>query len=247
MMMWRSMMRGGRGAVAVALGLLTAAIAWGHVVAASDDPYPTMAPVSHYLIASRAEEIGLARSAAPASIADHANVLALGAHGYETAVKGTNGFVCIVGRSWDVSFANPQFWNPKIRAPECFNVTSARSVLPRYLTRTERVLAGVSKSEMQKREAADRAAGTLKPPEPGAMCYMLSKGGYLNDAAGGPWHPHVMYFAPRTDDAAWGANLPGSPIASDSASYDETTIFFVVVPKWSDGTPAPLHNEVSGQ
>jgi hypothetical protein len=239
MMMRRSTMRGG--AFAVALALLTSATAWRHVVAASDDPYPTMAPVSDYLIASRAEEIGLARSAAPAAIADHATVLALGAHGYETAVTGTNGFVCVVGRSWDVGFADPQFWNPKIRAPECFNPTSARSVLPRYLTRTERVLSGASKSEMQKREAADRAAGTLKVPEPGAVCYMMSKGGYLNDATGGPWHPHFMYFAPRTEDAAWGANVSGSPVASDSHSYDETTIFFVIVPDWSDGTPAPLH------
>lgn len=241
MMTRESTMRRGRGALAVALGLLTAAIAWRHVVAAADDPYPTMAPVSHYLIASRAEEIRLARSAAPASIADQSSVLVLGAHGYETAVTGTNGFVCIVGRSWDMSFASPQFWNPKIRTPECFNATSARCVLPRYLTRTERVLAGMSKADMQKHEAADRAAGRLKPPEPGAVCYMLSKDGYINDAAGGPWHPHVMYFAPRSDDAAWGANLPDSPIASDSTSYDETTIFFVVVPNWSDGTPAPLH------
>jgi hypothetical protein len=239
MMMRRSTMRGG--ALTVALGLLTSAPAWHHVAAASNDPYPAMAPVSSYLIASRAEEIGLARSAAPASIADHASVLTLGAHGYETAVKGTNGFVCVVGRSWDMSFASPQFWNPKIRTPECFNATSARSVLPRYLARTERVLAGMSKDDMQKREAADRAAGTLKPPEPGALCYMLSKDGYIHDDAGGPWHPHVMYFAPRTDDAAWGANLPDSPIGSDSTSYDETTIFFVVVPNWSDGTPAPLH------
>lgn len=241
MMMRRSMMRSGGGALAVALGLLTAAVAWQHVAAASDNSYPTMAPVSNYLIANRAEEIGLARSAAPPSIADNASVLALGAHGYETAVKGTNGFVCIVGRSWDMSFGDPQFWNPKVRSPECFNATSARSVLPRYLARTERVLAGVSKSEMEKREAADRAAGTLKPPEPGSVCYMLSKGGYINDAAGGPWHPHVMYFAPRTDDASWGANLPDSPIASDSHSYDDTTIFFVIVPNWSDGTPGPLH------
>jgi hypothetical protein len=69
---------------------------------------------------------------------------------------------------------------------------------------------------------------------------MMSKGGYLNDTDGA-WHPHVMYFAPRTDDAAWGANLPGSPVASDSASYEQTTMFFVVVPNWSDGTAGPLH------
>jgi hypothetical protein len=241
MMMRRSTIGGGRGAWAAALGVLTAAMVWSPAVAAGDDPYPTMAPISQYLIASRAEEISLAKSAAPASVADHAEVLVLAAHGYETAVKGTNGFVCFVGRSWDVSFVDPQFWNPKIRSPQCDNIVAARSVLPRFLTRTERVLAGVSKAEMQKREAAERVAGKLKAPEPGAMCYMMSTGGYLNDAANGPWHPHVMFFTPRTDDAAWGANLPGSPVASDSASYDETTIFFVVVPNWSDGTPAPLH------
>jgi hypothetical protein len=230
-----------RGAWGMALSILTAVIVWGQTVAAGDDPYPTMAPVSQYLIASRTEEISLAKSAAPASVADHADVLVLGAHGYETAVNGTNGFVCFVGRSWDVGFVDPQFWNPKIRSPQCDNATAARSVLPRYLSRTEWILAGVSKAEIQKRETADRAAGKLKPPEPGAICYMLSKRGYLNDAANGPWHPHVMFFAPRTDDAAWGANLPGSPVASDSVSYDETTIFFVVVSNWSDGTVGPLH------
>ena len=165
----------------------------------------------------------------------------LGAHGYETAAKGTNGFVCFVGRSWDMAFTSPEFWNPKIRTPQCDNAVSARSVLPRYLARSARVLSGMSKPEMQKREAADRAAGTLKTPEPGAVCYMISKGGYINDAAAGPWHPHVMFFAPRTDDGAWGANLPGSPVDSDSTSYDQTTIFFVVVPAWSDGTPGPHH------
>src|SRR5262245_56053429 len=94
----QSMMAGGRGTWAAALGILAAATVWSQAVAARDDPYPTMAPVSQYLTASRADEIGLARSAAPASVADHAEVLVLGAQGYETVVKGTNGFVCFVGR-----------------------------------------------------------------------------------------------------------------------------------------------------
>ncbi|MEO9035863.1 MAG: hypothetical protein ABI442_10170 [Gemmatimonadaceae bacterium] len=204
-------------------------------MAVGANPYLTMAPVSQYMIANRTEEIGLARSAAPASIADHAEVLVLGARGYETAVNGTNGFVCFVGRSWDVNFADPQFWNPKIRTPQCDNATSARSVLPRYLARTKRVLTSASKAEMRKLETADWAAGKLKAPEPGALCYMMSKGAYLNDD-GGAWRPHVMFFAPRTADGAWGANLPGSPVMSDSSSYEQTTIFFVVVPNWSDGT-----------
>ncbi len=238
----RSKIGSGRVAWSVALGIVTAATCWSRAVGAGNEPYPAMAPLSQYLIANRAEEISLAKSAAPAAVADHAEVLVLGEHGYETAVKGTNGFVCFVCRSWDMSFDSPQFWNPKIRSPQCDNVTSARSVLPRYLTRTEWVLAGISKAEIQKREAAEWAAGTLKAPEPGAMCYMMSKGGYLSDGVG-PWRPHVMFFAPRTDDAAWGANLPGSPIASDSASYEQTSIFFVVVPNWSDGTPGPpLHD-----
>jgi hypothetical protein len=230
----------GCSAAAAALAIVMAVIACSQAQAARDDAYPTMAKLSEYLISTRSEEIDLAKSAAPTSVADHAGVLVLGPHGYESVVKGTNGFVCLVGRSWDLTFTDPQFWNPKIRTPQCDNAVAARTVRPRYLTRTEWVLAGVSRDDMQKRETAAWAAGTLTAPEPGAMCYMLSKRGYINDTAG-RWHPHVMYFTPRTDAAAWGANLPGSPVAADSTSYAHTTIFFVIVPNWSDGTPAPLH------
>jgi hypothetical protein len=61
--------------------------------------YTKMAPVDQYLMTDRGAEIALARSAAPESIARDAEVLVLGRHGFETAVKGKNGFVCIVGRS----------------------------------------------------------------------------------------------------------------------------------------------------
>ena len=71
-----------------------------------------MADLREYTMA-RNDEIALARSAAPPSIAEHAEVLVLDEHGYLTAVKGANGFVCFVGRSWDVAFDNPEFWNPK--------------------------------------------------------------------------------------------------------------------------------------
>ena len=61
--------------------------------------YPSMAPLEQYLMADRNAEIALARSAAPPSISRDAEVMVLGSHGYETAVKGKNGFVCIVERS----------------------------------------------------------------------------------------------------------------------------------------------------
>jgi len=62
-------------------------------------------------------EIALARSAAPASISDGAEVMVLGRTGYRTAVKARNGFLCIVERSWGATTDHPEFWNPKVRAP----------------------------------------------------------------------------------------------------------------------------------
>ncbi len=208
------------------------------MAAEGTDPYPKFDGVGRYTMAP-ADEIALARSAAPESVAEHAEVLVLGAHGYETAVKGTNGFVCLVVRSWDLGIDNPEFWNPKIRAPQCDNQASVRSVLTHYLERTKWVLEGVSRPEMQAREAAEWKAGTRTEPEPGAVSLMMSKGGYINDSEAGPWRPHFMMFVPRTDASQWGSGMPGSPVYSDSTSYEKTTIVMIVVPKWSDGTPGP--------
>ncbi len=93
-------------------------------------PYPKMAPIDQYLMTDQGAEIALARSAAPESISRDAEVLVLGRHGFETAVKGKNGFVCIVGRGW-TSAADADFWNPKVRVPMCVNAAAARSYLLR--------------------------------------------------------------------------------------------------------------------
>ena len=106
-----------------------------------------MAPVDQYLMADRAAEIALARSAAPESISRDAEVLILGRHGFETAVKGTNGFVCIVGRGW-TSAADSDFWNPKVRVPICVNAAAARSYLLRLTKETEWGLAGRTPAQM---------------------------------------------------------------------------------------------------
>src|SRR6202789_2959103 len=62
--------------------------------------FPNMAPLDQYLMSDKNAEIALARSAAPDSISKDADILVLGRRGYETAVKGQNGFVCVVERSW---------------------------------------------------------------------------------------------------------------------------------------------------
>src|SRR5262249_19790066 len=110
--------------------------------------YPSMASIERYLMPDRNAEIALARSAAPESISSDAKVLVLGWRGYETAIEGKNGFVCVVERSWASPFDSPEFWNPRIRVPECFNPAAARSILPLMFKRTEMVLAGLSKSQM---------------------------------------------------------------------------------------------------
>ncbi len=196
-------------------------------------PYPSMATVAQYLM-ERNAEIALARSAAPDSISRDAEVLVLGRHGYETAAKGKNGFVCIVQRSWTAGIDDPDFWNPKLRAPICFNPPAVRSYLPLTIKKTELVLAGRSKAQMFESIGAALDKKELPPPESGAMSYMLSKQGYLSDRDG-HWHPHLMFFVPQTGAATWGADLPGSPILAADDPQDRLTIFLVPVVKWSDG------------
>jgi hypothetical protein len=203
--------------------------------------YPSMAPIAQYRTASPSDEIALARSAAPPSISSDADVMTLGDRGYETSVKGKNGFVCIVERAWAKDFDDAEFWNPKVRAPICFNPVSARSVLPTYLQQTRWLLAGATKAQLLARTKAAIAAGRIAPPGIGAMCYMMSKDGYLDDA-GGHWHPHLMFYLPHgaRGPADWGANLPGVPVMGGVAGLDPASVYFVVVSKWSDGTASSM-------
>jgi hypothetical protein len=196
-----------------------------------------MAPLDQYLIANKDAEIAFARSAAPASISDKADIMVLGRDGYTTAVKGSNGFVCIVERSWASPSDQPGFWNPKMRAPHCFNAAAARSFLPIFLMRTKLALAGKSKAEIIQATTAALDKKQLPALEPGSMVYMMSKQQYLNDDAKA-WHPHLMFFAPGDVEKSWGANLPDSPVIAANDPDERVTIFMVMVGKWSDGTPA---------
>jgi len=203
-------------------------------------PYPSMAPLDQYLMTDRNAEIALARSAAPESISRDATVLVLGRHGYETAVEGKNGFVCIVERAWMGAFDSPEFWNPKNRGPSCFNPPAARSVLPITLLRTKLVLAGQSKDEIHKSMKAAVEKRELPTLEPDAMTFMLSKQGRLNDSAG-HWLPHLMFYVPLKDAMTWGAGAPDSPILVNphfNGAPEPVTEFMVPVSEWSDGTPA---------
>ncbi len=203
--------------------------------------YPSMAPLDQYLMTDRSAEIALARSAAPDSISRDAKILVLGRHGYETAVEGKNGFVCVVERSWMAPSDHPEFWNPKIRGPICFNPPAARSVLPITYKRTEMALTGQSKAQIIDGTKTAFEKKELPALEPGAISYMMSKEAYLTDADD---HnvAHLMFYVPPTDGSILGADLPGSPVMLNPQfrGAQPIDVFIVPVGRWSDGTSAPV-------
>ena len=218
------------------LAVLVVVLGMPHLAMAQDaaTPYPKMAPINQYLMTDQVAEIALARSAAPESISRDAEVLVLGRHGFETAVKGKNGFVCIVERSW-TSAPDPDFWNPKVRVPMCLNAPAARSYLLRIVKWTDLVLAGLTRAQMTETYAAAIEKKELPPMESGAMCYMMSKEGYGGDSTE-HWPSHLMFFYSQTDPATWGANLSGSPVFAVEDTLEQLTSFVITTPRWSDGT-----------
>lgn len=212
----------------------------------NQNPYPSMAPVDRYMM-DRDAEIASARSAAPDSISHDAKVLVLSPHGYETAAEGKNGFVCLVERAWLNPFKSGEFWNPKVRGPVCYNPPAVRSILPITLMRTQLVLAGDSKAKVAEREKEAYANKQLPTVEPGAMCFMMAKHAYLTDTPlsndGAHNMAHLMFYTPLMEPAAWGADLPKSPIYLNpqfQGAPEPIDVFMVLTGMWSDGSPAPL-------
>ena len=218
------------GVVALVLGGAIAV----HTQPAKGAPYPSMASLAQYMM-DRNAEIALARSAAPKSLSGDAEVLVLANTGFQVAVKGTNGWACLVQRSWNAAVDFPEFWNPKIRAPICLNPAAVRSVLPVPVFWTKMVLAGKSQADMAAAAKAAFDTKALPTLESGAMSFMMSKDGYLADD-NPPFHPHVMFFSPLGEGPKWGANLPGSPVFAGEDRVNRMTILPVPVPRWSDGT-----------
>jgi hypothetical protein len=219
--------------------IVVVAAAWQAQAQDTKAPYLKMAPVDQYMM-ERSAEIAMAQSAAPPSISRDAEVMVMGRHGYEVAVKGKNGFVCMVERGWTADLNDPVFWNPKIRGPICYNPPGARFIVPITIKKTELVLGGRSKEQMAEGIKAAFDKKELPALGSGAMCYMLSKQGHLNDQAGN-WHPHLMFFVPGTEPEAWGAGLAGSPVVVGvKDTLDGYTLFMVPVGQWSDGTAASM-------
>lgn len=198
------------------------------------------ADLTPYLIADRSEEEALARSAAPKAISDSATVLVLTRTGFVEVAHGTNGFTCLVARSFLGGFDDPAYWNPKVRAPHCINAPAARSVLAEMRMRAAWTMSGVSKTEIAARTRRAHASHEISTPSTGAMAYMLSPRQYLGDDDP-RWKPHLMFYFDRTMPvAAWGAGGFTAPVIDATGGDKNAAVHTMLVPvrQWADGTSA---------
>jgi hypothetical protein len=199
-----------------------------------------IADVTPYLIADQVAEVALARSAAPKHVSDAATVLVLTSKGFVEAAAGSNGFTCLVVRSFGGALNDPAFWSPKGSAPHCLNPPAVRTVLPEMLKRAEWVLSGVSRRKIAARTRRAYDSRVFPMPEVGAMAYMMSPHQHLSE--GDPhWLPHLMfYFDRKLPASAWGAGGLTAPVIDGTGDNQDSPVrvLFIPVRQWADGTSA---------
>ncbi|NKB86749.1 MAG: hypothetical protein GKS06_00815 [Acidobacteria bacterium] len=165
-----------------------------------------------------AAEVALARSAAPEVISGDATVLVLGSAGYEVAETGTNGFTCMVLRSWSGPAGT---MDPGVKAPICLNPPASDTVLRRHVFVAARVAAGVERGEAEREIDGLLARGEMRRPGPGALGYMMSAGQWLNERVE-RFLPHLMFFQPGVGgaDVANAGLTSGLPFVIGGATGD---------------------------
>jgi hypothetical protein len=193
-------------------------------------------PLNDYMM-PRDAEIALARSAAPANISDRATIKVFNESGFEVAVEGDNGFVCMVMRAWSaptytpVAFLDFVYYAP-LRAPICFNPVAAETMMLYYELRTELGLQGKNPDEIADGIESAYAKGELPRIETVSFAYMWSADQDLGPGIG-HWHPHMMVFTPYYENSMLGGNKFGSPLPF--VSDDARTPFAVTVIPVDDG------------
>jgi hypothetical protein len=136
----------------------------------------------------RAEEVALARSGAPASIADSASVWIFTDTGYVLAERGTNGAACYVSRSWPASIE-----------PHCFDAEGEASIMRIHMREVELLHRGLTPEAAEREIAPALLAGKLRLPTRPAMSWMYSADQKLIGDTGEPagrWRPHIMIYYP---------------------------------------------------
>ena len=196
--------------------------------------------VSRFIDSDRAAEVALARTAAPKHVSDSATILFLTPTGYVEAAKGNNGFTCAVIREFAMPYTDPTKWNPRVRAPHCFNAAATTSILHQFVEVSRWVVTGVPHTEVVARSDRAFRSKSFTMPGAGAMAYMLSGEQYLADEKP-HWMPHVMFYYERSSQPAsrFGGAGMDAPIIDGSVGEPRYPITTILIPvrQWSDGTP----------
>jgi hypothetical protein len=171
-------------------------------------------------------EVALARSAAPDNVSARATIKILTSSGYKEAVKGDNGFTCIVMRGWSVPFTRKPEYYGRMRAPICYDPVASRTVLPYQELCAKLGLEGKDVATINREVAMAYALGELPKMEPTAFAYMWSADQDLGPKVG-HWHPHMMVYAPYYTDAMLGNNDPAT--LAPFVSPDAGTPFAIVI------------------
>jgi hypothetical protein len=195
-------------------------------VRAQAGKYP---PLEKYFM-PRDAEVALARSAAPADVADRATIKVLTRSGYEVASQGDNGAVCMVMRGFAApSYTPAQFrdlvYDAAVRAPICFTAPAAKTAMPYYELRTKLAMEGKQPDQIAQAVKGAYDKGELPRREAMTIAYMWSAHQHLGPP--GAWHPHLMIFAPNYTNDMVGGNAFGSPLPQ--VTDDAGTPFTVVV------------------
>ncbi len=170
-----------------------------------------------------AHEIALARSAAPASVADSASVYVFTDSGYVLAARGTNGAACYVSRSWPASVE-----------PHCFDSEGAATILPMHMREVELLHRGVPPAEAEREIGAGISSGHFRLPRRPAVSYMMSAAQELISDDGRPvgrWRPHVMIYYPFLEDEG-GARTPDMKAAMITGARTASSSITLVVPEF---------------
>jgi hypothetical protein len=146
-----------------------------------------------------AEEIALARSAAPSAVSAKARVWAWNGNTYSVADSGSSVVNCYVGRPWVGAIE-----------PHCFDEEASATIFPIQRRRVELYAQGLKEADVERRVADAIVQGDLKLPKRPAMTYMMSAAQHLVNGEGvavGAWQPHLMIYYPNLTGESVG--LPG--------------------------------------
>ena len=178
-----------------------------------------------YVELEEVEEIALARSGGPESVAAEATIWVVRDGEFVIAHSGSNGNHCWVGRTY-----------PESLEPVCYDSEASKTILRIEMREFELRTAGKSKEEVDRTIAEAIGSGELRVPSRAAMSYMMSSAQVLfspEGRAAGNWKPHLMIYMPYVTHADIG--LPGpSPDLQVVNEGKPKAYIVVVVPEFVD-------------